>query len=450
MEALTGLSQSIASEISSIESRERKRTASAQKHFAHAIECLLKDLWLGTVIHPEYEAGIHRRSNWYSATPQYRDPNLTYPQAIAAYDGMVATDFIRVARDGYYDRDTGRSDLTKVIATDKLLQIMEGLEGNPFKEVKPDLDKECILLRDRIDGQRVFVSYENNKTTNEMRENLITINKCLARYWPDLRITNDDYTQLQERLRLDEDKSPIDFSKRILTRIFSNGRFDNGGRFYRAWWHNVPSEYRKYITIDSKRTCEYDYSQLNPHMVYFRKGAKMGDEDAYGRVFDGEHRDLVKEAFNAMIQASTELTHKPRKLDLSEVDLDWASLKQAILDAHKPIADVFFHGHGNELQYTDSCIAEKVMLQFIKSDDAPVLPVHDSFIMHHAFGEELGELEEAMRRAFYEHFKMDINIKSDIGFMLPSSFYGKEWNDLTFEEQIHGPPEYSQWEERNS
>ena len=59
MEALTGLSQSIASEISSIESRERKRTASAQKHFEHAIECLLKDLWLGTVIHPEYEAGIH-------------------------------------------------------------------------------------------------------------------------------------------------------------------------------------------------------------------------------------------------------------------------------------------------------------------------------------------------------------------------------------------------------
>ena len=27
----------------------------------------------------------------------------------------------------------------------------------------------------------------------------------------------------------------------------------------------MPSEYRKYITIDGKRTCEYDYSQLNPH-----------------------------------------------------------------------------------------------------------------------------------------------------------------------------------------
>ena len=450
MNQLTQTASFIASEISSVENRERKRTASAQRHFEHAIECLVKVLWLGTVIHPEYEAGIHRRSNWYSETPQYRDPNLTYPQAIAAYDGMVTTDFIRVARDGYYDRDTGKSDVTKVIATDKLLQVLESLEGNPFKEVKPDLDKECILLRDRINGQRIIVPCDNGKTTNEMRENLIAINKCFARHWPDLRITNDDYTALQERLRLEQDKSPIDFSKRILTRIFSNGRFDHGGRFYRAWWHNVPSEYRKYITIDGKRTCEYDYSQLNPHMVYFLRGAKMGDEDAYVRVFDGEHRDIVKEAFNAMIQASTNLTRKPKKLDLSEVDFDWATLKKAILDAHKPIADVFFQGHGNHLQFIDSCIAEKVMLQFIKSDDAPVLPVHDSFIMHHAFGEELGELEEAMRRAFYEHFKKDINVRPEIGVMLPSSFDGKDSDDLTMEEQIHGPPEYSQWEERNS
>ena len=43
----------------------------------------------------------------------------------------------------------------------------------------------------------------------------------------------------------------------------------------------------------------------------------------------GEHRDIVKEAFNAMIQASTNLTQKQTELDLSEVDLDWPTLKQA-------------------------------------------------------------------------------------------------------------------------
>ncbi|MDC3234638.1 hypothetical protein OBB02_01175 [Candidatus Puniceispirillum sp.] len=448
MNQLSQTASLIASEISSVENRHRKRTASAQKHFENAIECLVTDLWLGTVIHPEYEVGIHRQSNWYSETPQYRDSNLTYKQAIAAYDGMVSTDFIQVVKEGFLDRDTGRSDVTRVIATEKLLKVLEGLEGNPFKEVKPDLDKECILLRDRINGQRELVPYKPDKTTNEMRENLTTINKCFARHWPDLRIVNNDYMALQERLRLEQDQSPIDFSKRILTRIFSNGRFDHGGRFCRAWWHNVPIEYRKYITIDGKRTCEYDYSLLNPHMVYFLRGAKMGDEDAYDRVFDGEHRDIVKEAFNTMIQASTNLTRKPKKLDLSDVDFDWTTLKQAILDAHKPIADVFFKGHGNHLQFIDSCIVETVMLNFIRAEDAPVLPVHDSFIMHYAYG-ELGELEEEMRRSFHGFFKKDINVKSEIGVMLPSSFDRKEWNDVTFEDQIHRPPEYSQWEDRN-
>ncbi len=79
MNQLTPTASWIASEISSIKNRERKRSADAQKHFEHAIECLLKDLWLGTAIHPEYEVGIHRRSNWYSEKVQYRYPNLTYP-----------------------------------------------------------------------------------------------------------------------------------------------------------------------------------------------------------------------------------------------------------------------------------------------------------------------------------------------------------------------------------
>ena len=110
---------------------------------------------------------------------------------------------------------------------------------------------------------------------------------------------------------------------------------------------------------------------------------------------------------------------------------------------------MFFQGHGNELQYKDSCIAEKVMLQFIKSDDAPVLPVHDSFIMHHAFGEVLGELEEAMRRAFYEAFGRDIKVKSEIGVLLPSSFDGMDVDEMTLKQTIDGPPEYQCWQSRN-
>ena len=211
----------------------------------------------------------------------------------------------------------------------------------------------------------------------------------------------------------------------------------------------MPSEYRPYITIAGKKTCEYDFSQLNPHMVYFLRDKELGSEDAYDRVFDCDHRDLVKEAFNAMMQSSTPLLKEPEDIDLSEVDFDWPFLRQAIMDAHKPIQDMFFKGHGNYLQYVDSVMAEDVMLKFAKSDYAPVLPLHDSFIMQHAFGES-DELEEDMRRAFYGQFKKDIKIDDKIGVIVPSSTDEKEWGELSFEEQFPRQPEYSQWENRNN
>ena len=81
-------------------------------------------------------------------------------------------------------------------------------------------------------------------------------------------IKDDEYKKLQERLLLDDKKQPIDLTKKMLYRIFSNNDFGQGGRFYRGWWQNVPSEYRQFITIDSKRTQEYDFSQLGPNMIY--------------------------------------------------------------------------------------------------------------------------------------------------------------------------------------
>ena len=447
-EYLLDIVHQIGEQITHLEGRERTRKAEAQKHFLYGIEHLLLQLWKGTQIQEGYEGGINKRSGWYSEHPQYRDPRLTYKLTIAAYKGLIALGLIHETQRGYFSRETLEGNITRFAATDELLSLLSEIDEDPLKVIKPNLEEQCIVMRDTIDGRKQQVPYLETPEVIAMRERLTTINKCLARHYPDLRIMDEDWFPLQRRISEDPDKQPIDLSRRNLTRIFSEGRFDRGGRFYRAWWQNVPGDYRKYITIDGKQTCEYDYSQLNPHMVYFLREKELGSEDAYDRVFDGEYRDLVKEAFNAMIQSSSQLLREPVDIDLSEMDFDWTFLRQAILDAHKPIADMFFQGHGNFLQYVDSCMAEDVMLKFAHSEDAPVLPVHDSFIMHHAYG-DLGELEEEMRRAFHGQFKKDIRVKDEIGVMLPSSFDGKEVEDLSFEEQANGPPEYSRWESRN-
>ena len=450
------VAQQIADEITQIERRERKRNSEAQMHFEYAIASIVQEVWKGTYILPELELSINKNANWYSQFPRYRDPNLTFRQTMAAYNGMQSLGLIEETKSGYLDREKGIGELTKYVAYDKLLEMLKAISDNPLKVIKPDLDAECIILRDRINGVRTIVNYEDTPQTIKMRENLRFINNCLSRHLPDLRIKDEDYEPLQSRLNRDADKTPIDFSKRTLIRIFSNGRFDNGGRFYRAWWQNVPSEYRKYITLDTKKTCEYDYSQLNPHMIYFQCNEDMGEEDAYDRVLNGQNRDLVKEAFNAMIQSSTQLFTKPRDLDLNHVEFDWMFLRQAVLDAHKPIEDMFFKGLGNELQYIDSCIAENLMMYYAK-EDHPILPVHDSFIMHSAFGES-SELEESMRRAFYEHFKRDISIKGEIGTTLPTIHdenkptnddpTNVEWENIELDYIVNYENEYSQWRDR--
>ena len=104
MEALHDLTQSIAPEISSQESRSRKRSTDSQHNFEYAIEMILKDLGKAGAISTEHECGIHRRSNWDSITQRYRDPNLTFKQTMAAFDGMIALGLIEVTRNGFFDR----------------------------------------------------------------------------------------------------------------------------------------------------------------------------------------------------------------------------------------------------------------------------------------------------------------------------------------------------------
>ena len=88
--------------------------------------------------------------------------------------------------------------------------------------------------------------------------------------------------------------------------------------------------------------------------------------------------------------------------------MSWMENRQRIFDAHKPTQHLFFKGIGNKVQYKDSCIAESVMLQFVNQNQV-ALPIHDSVIMGVGFA---GDLEEAMRRAFYDEFQSDISIRA--------------------------------------
>jgi len=370
---------------------------------------------------------------------------------IAVFDGLINIGFIEVTREGYFDRTIYQGKTTRFVDRDELLERLQELEGHPAISIKPDFNAETIILRDKVDGRKVLQEYEDTPATERHRANLKKINSCLLKHWCDLEVQDTELAKLEARIANHATKEPIDFSQRTLVRIFSNGSFKQGGRFYRGWWQNVPSEYRKYITIDEKRTAEFDFSQLNPHLLYHSNYKVLGSGDAYDRVLEGEHRKIVKQAFNAMVQASTPLKSCPEEIDMSGLEMSWAELRDRIIKAHKPIADHFFKGVGNHLQFMDSNIAERIMLHFAGMD-APALPVHDSFILHHAYGES-GEVEEAMRRAFYEEVGNHI---SKIDEEILTWDYRKAKDDtldvktLDFDATLSADDDVSQWRGRHS
>jgi len=429
--------------IEQFETRKRNRDANTQLRFEHAVRTILIDLWKSTQCIPTRECLINKRSGYYSEYPRYRDRLLTYKQTMAAFNELNLLGYTEVTKVGYFDRETLQGSLTKFVARDELLERLHEIEDHPALTIKPDLDVESIILRDVIDGQRKAIEYDDTPKTEEYRRNLKTINRCFQKHWADLEIKDADLAALEDRISSDDEKQPIDLSARSLVRIFANGSFKEGGRFYRGWWQNVPSEYRKYITIDMKRTVEYDFSQLNPHMLYYAYNKELGEEDAYDRVLDGEHRNLVKSAFNAMIQASSLLQNCPRDIDPSVADMSWSELRDRIIAAHKPIEDLFFRGEGNLMQFEDSCICEGVMLHFAAMD-APALPIHDSFIMHHGFG---GELEEAMRREFHKRLGGDIPTSEEMLKWTPAD--NSPPKTVSVDENLDADKEYSKWQARN-
>ena len=197
---------------------------------------------------------------------------------------------------------------------------------------------------------------------------------------------------------------------------------------------------RAFITIDGKFTDEFDYGRIHPTILYADEKIVL-EEDAYDIGIEKEHRDIVKQSFNAMVQAETKLTSPPNDVDWKSTGRTWKQLRQLILDKHEPIKDSFFCGMGNKLQFKDSQLAQQIMLRFAKQD-IPVLPVHDSFIIIRGL---YSELVNVMHEEFEKMFGVPINI-GDSSKVTPVSFTPE---DVDVDWIISETDKYGSWTDRN-
>ena len=423
--------------------RKRRVKGSELARLTYSVECIIRDCV--TVVYGTKrvgEAAIYRGQYHYGANRP--DQRLTYKIHVQrAFNALKEKGYVQISTEGFYAREKHQnqentSQLSRFIATPKLIDLFkESLTVLPVV-VPPYQDPEPIQVKskgnDELGIQRRYShSFGDTELSDRMISNLATINKSLSRHWYDLEISNQEMVELAvKRAPKGKPPQPVRFNRRTIHRTFNDTQLETGGRFYGGWWENLPKEYRQFIIINGKRTVELDYSSMHPLLVYAQAGLEMPN-DAYSGIISPKKypktsyendqdptkdlRNMIKRSLNAMLNSTKLMTRPPRKrkpkdYGPSDFGLTWKEVVDAILEFHHPINDFFFSGIGGRLQRIDSEIAELTMLHFAKHN-IPVLPIHDSFIMHAAYENELrGVMDKSFAQVTGFSGKVEIEKKS--------------------------------------
>ncbi len=323
---------------------------------------------------------------------RYNPSGISYRAVRSLFEALLAEGYLRHVKG--FRKETGLTKQTRTRCAKKLLVLMQGFDVDQWV-VEVCKGDEIILLRD---SKKKYENYEDAQEIEEWRKNLEHINEVLDKTWIDLYVKDTELHAINEQLNRDKDKQPIDFNRKRLRRIFNNSSFEQGGRFYHGWWQEIPKDYRQYVHVNGKMTVEVDYSWMHPLMLYGEYTGKQPNDDPYMVSTSANlSRDVCKPIFNILVnsknahEAYGAIGNELQKKGIEYTSALVQEIADSFVDKHKEIRDAFFSGEGIKLQRIDSEIAEKVMLRFIDMG-YPILPVHDSFVIHQGLRDELDKV----------------------------------------------------------
>jgi len=377
------------------------------------IRTIVLDLYAAYRSDPTMYISYSRNKNDYKKGSRYKALFWGYTNTIKVIDFLKDNGYIENHK-GMYDRNNPvKSRQSRMKATGKFVQVVEKKNQVTWPMIQRNGNEETIILRD---AEGKDTDYTDNDETIRMRKSLEEINDVLEKTPILLELTDSQFYRLNTRLRNDPQRQAVDYTSKKLKRVFNNGSFTQGGRFYGGWWQWVPRWYRKYITINFKDTVELDYSGLHINMMYAMEKYPLPKDDPYTLKGYGNIRDFLKKVLQSFINAPDRKTAKQaiqKAINFNEIAQP-KSIKSIddVLDEfekkHAPIKKYFCSGKGIELQYQDSMMAERIMLHWARRGYT-ILPVHDSFI---TFTTLKGEVEDAMDIAFHDmfgvHSKIDL------------------------------------------
>jgi len=357
------------------------------------------DLWVAYKLSLNPYRGISKNKSDYQGETRYKKIFLKFDYLIPVINDLCNLGYVK-QKLGYRFLNHGRRTrirakaklINKILSPENCLSKIIELQG-AISIVNTGERDETIIIKDE---NKKFIDYVDDDNTNQMRQNLKLINEKIKKTRISLDITDEQYRDLISRLSNDKDyRETIDFTRVALHRVFNNSSWENGGRFYGAWWQNIPKEYRMYIDINHKSTVEVDYSGHHVRMLYANAGIDPPDDPYDLDEFD---RDIQKRAM--LILINTQGATKAANAIRHNLKIPPSPILKALERRHQAISKHFYTGSGLRLMNEDSNIAEKVILMMMDRG-ATVLPVHDSFVVRNTYQNDLIKVMESVFTEFY-------------------------------------------------
>ena len=396
--------------------------------YKNALKVVLLDLYQSYVTDTEQYIGYYRDMDHYHFKSKVGEedryivnPHIAYFSLVGAVDMLIDEGFVKSKTGSHYESEVlgEYGYLSKMRATGKLATLWEE-HGftidmiHKFRQeeviIQKDLPVEEII-KDRKTGKdkkvkkKYKINYKDTKESERMRSVVLAYNRQLDFTHIDCDaqcMSVIDMAKLIKSLKAYK-KDPVirvDLSSKNVYRVFNNRSWEQGGRFYGAWWIGCPKQLRKYITLNGDPTVELDYSGIHIHLLYAVKGINYAErkQEAYALDDGIPDRDLNKLILLTALNAGTEAGARDSVYDqlrkegrLGEYKFKRSkkpiAKKLALLKLkHAAIADYIAEDEGIKLQYLDSCIIEKLILFGIEKN-IPILTIHDSVICQAKYAE---------------------------------------------------------------
>ncbi|MBL8554033.1 MAG: hypothetical protein JNL41_07125 [Phenylobacterium sp.] len=379
------------------EPRRRARRADDRARLEATLGAIALDLFAAAGEDAERWLAYSRRNADYEALQRrYVHPEATRT-TVEAVVGFLEAGSYAETRAGSYRRQAlgGGGYRSRLRATDRLVAYFAG-RGIGLDDIGVREAAELVVLKGPAatrGGTKPLLGYDDTGETCRMREELRAWSAVAQRH--DIRPGGDRWDPMTRPLE-DADEGAgeaVELHRARLYRVFNNGSWRAGGRFYGGWWMTMPSADRKRLTIDGEPVVELDFKALHPRMAYHLAGWPLDlEDDPYdlGGAWAPVDRGAVKVAFNQLLAVGPGAgIRRPADLVLPR-GRSYGDLLAALEAKHEAIRPWLRSARALELQNLDSRIAAGVLAYFT-ARGRPVLPVHDSFVVAARDEYKLGE-----------------------------------------------------------